>query len=235
MAAYALTRAGARVVMLEAGPEWYARRTRPCSLPDFAIAAPRARRRALRPFGEFDACDGGWEIEGEPYTRAAGHDVRLVARPHARRTHQSLGAHLAALRARRLQGEDQRRARRRLADRLRRHRAVLRPGRRAGRHLRQRRRSSQPPRRQFPSRRPSRAATSCSSRRRRDKLNITCIPSRLSIITKPHHRPTGVPLLRAVQSRLHGRTRTSRVPTCSSRRRSRPAGSRCSPTRWRAR
>jgi choline dehydrogenase-like flavoprotein len=25
-----------------------------------------------RPFGEFDACLGGWEIEGEPYTRAPG-------------------------------------------------------------------------------------------------------------------------------------------------------------------
>jgi choline dehydrogenase-like flavoprotein len=25
-----------------------------------------------RPFGEFDACDGGWEIDGEPYTRAPG-------------------------------------------------------------------------------------------------------------------------------------------------------------------
>ena len=25
-----------------------------------------------RPFGEFDACDGGWEIDGEPYTKAPG-------------------------------------------------------------------------------------------------------------------------------------------------------------------
>ena len=25
-----------------------------------------------RPFGEFDACDGGWDIEGEPFTRAPG-------------------------------------------------------------------------------------------------------------------------------------------------------------------
>ena len=25
-----------------------------------------------RPFGEFDACDGGWEIDGEPFTRAPG-------------------------------------------------------------------------------------------------------------------------------------------------------------------
>ena len=25
-----------------------------------------------RPFGEFDACIGGWDIDGEPYTRAEG-------------------------------------------------------------------------------------------------------------------------------------------------------------------
>jgi choline dehydrogenase-like flavoprotein len=32
----------------------------------------RGRATHTRPFGEFDACDGGWEIDGEPYTRAAG-------------------------------------------------------------------------------------------------------------------------------------------------------------------
>ena len=25
-----------------------------------------------KPFGEFDGCIGGWEIEGEPYTMAEG-------------------------------------------------------------------------------------------------------------------------------------------------------------------
>ena len=51
-----------------------------------------------RPFGEFDACIGGWNVPGEPYTRAPGTRVRLVARPDAGRAHQSLGPHLAALR-----------------------------------------------------------------------------------------------------------------------------------------
>jgi choline dehydrogenase-like flavoprotein len=71
MAAYALTKAGARVVMLEAGPSWFASRDSKMLLP--AYASPR-RGAAIktRPFGEFDACDGGWEIEGEPYTRAPG-------------------------------------------------------------------------------------------------------------------------------------------------------------------
>jgi choline dehydrogenase-like flavoprotein len=32
----------------------------------------RGRATRLRPFGEHDACDGGWEIDGEPYTRAPG-------------------------------------------------------------------------------------------------------------------------------------------------------------------
>jgi choline dehydrogenase-like flavoprotein len=32
----------------------------------------RGRATKTRPFGEFDACDGGWEIDGEPYTQAPG-------------------------------------------------------------------------------------------------------------------------------------------------------------------
>jgi choline dehydrogenase-like flavoprotein len=71
MAAYALTRAGARVVMLEAGPAWYASKNSAMLTPAYATAL-RGRATHLRPFGEFDACDGGWEIDGEPYTKAAG-------------------------------------------------------------------------------------------------------------------------------------------------------------------
>ncbi len=71
MAAYALTQAGARVVLLEAGSKWYASQNSQMFVP--AHATPRrGRATKLRPFGEFDACDGGWEIAGEPYTRAAG-------------------------------------------------------------------------------------------------------------------------------------------------------------------
>ena len=71
MAAYALTKAGARVVMLEAGGEWYASKNSQMLVP--AYASPRrGRSKRIRPFGEFDACDGGWDIEGEPYTVAEG-------------------------------------------------------------------------------------------------------------------------------------------------------------------
>ncbi len=75
MAAYALTRAGARVLVLEAGGPWDNR-------TDSAMLTwpyETDRRGALIPtrhFGEFDACIGGWSLEGEPYTNAPGSDFR---------------------------------------------------------------------------------------------------------------------------------------------------------------
>ncbi len=71
MTAYALTRAGARVIMLEAGPEWWSTKNSQMMLPNYA-SPRRGKATRLRPFGEFDACDGGWEVDGEPYTRAEG-------------------------------------------------------------------------------------------------------------------------------------------------------------------
>ncbi|MDB4890421.1 MAG: oxidoreductase [Gemmatimonadetes bacterium] len=71
MAAYALTQAGAKVVMLEAGGEWYASKDSAMLTPAWASPRRGASKR-IRPFGEFDACDGGWDIEGEPFTRAPG-------------------------------------------------------------------------------------------------------------------------------------------------------------------
>ena len=75
MSAYALTQAGAKVVMLEAGGEWYASRDSKMLLPAYASPRRGASNRQ-RPFGEFDACDGGWDIEGEPYTSAPGSNFR---------------------------------------------------------------------------------------------------------------------------------------------------------------
>ncbi|MEO7456703.1 MAG: GMC family oxidoreductase [Gemmatimonadaceae bacterium] len=71
MAAYALTQQGAKVVMLEAGGEWYASKDSQMLTPAWASPRRGASKRT-RPFGEFDACDGGWDIEGEPFTRAPG-------------------------------------------------------------------------------------------------------------------------------------------------------------------
>jgi choline dehydrogenase-like flavoprotein len=71
MAAYALTKAGANVIMLEAGGSWYASRDSKMLVPSYS-SPRRGGSTKVRPFGEFDACDGGWEIDGEPYTVASG-------------------------------------------------------------------------------------------------------------------------------------------------------------------
>ncbi|QXD14006.1 GMC family oxidoreductase [Rhodocaloribacter litoris] len=71
MAARILTEAGAEVVMLEAGPMWDAAKDGHM----FTWNYESMRRGAAtdeKPFGEFDGCIGGWEIEGEPYTHAEG-------------------------------------------------------------------------------------------------------------------------------------------------------------------
>jgi choline dehydrogenase-like flavoprotein len=71
MAAYALTRAGARVVMLEAGPEWFP--DRDSVMLQWPYQSPRRGAATQKnQFGEFDACYGGFDIEGEPYTTAPG-------------------------------------------------------------------------------------------------------------------------------------------------------------------
>jgi len=71
MAAYQLTQAGANVVLLEAGAPWD--NTRDSAMLRWAHESPRRGSSTReRPFGEFDACIGGWNVEGEPFTRAPG-------------------------------------------------------------------------------------------------------------------------------------------------------------------
>ena len=71
MAAMVLTQAGANVVMLEAGPMWDS--TTDSAMFKWPYDSPR-RGAAIpeRQFGEFDGALGGWTIEGEPYTSAPG-------------------------------------------------------------------------------------------------------------------------------------------------------------------
>ncbi len=72
MAAYALSRAGADVMLLEAGGPWD-NATADSAMLTWPYETPRRGAATReRPFGEFDACIGGWNIEGEPYTRAPG-------------------------------------------------------------------------------------------------------------------------------------------------------------------
>ncbi|WP_164123754.1 MULTISPECIES: GMC oxidoreductase [Sphingobacterium] len=70
MAGYILAHAGLKVLMLEAGPFY-----------DPAIDAlqlrwpwesPRRGASTTRPFGDFDAAYGGWQIDGEPYSKTNG-------------------------------------------------------------------------------------------------------------------------------------------------------------------
>ncbi len=71
MAAKVLTEAGADCVMLEAGPMWDP--VRDSYMFKWNYESPR-RGAAIpeRHFGEFDAALGGWSLDGEPYTSAPG-------------------------------------------------------------------------------------------------------------------------------------------------------------------
>jgi choline dehydrogenase-like flavoprotein len=71
MAAHVLTKAGANVVMLEAGGMWD--NAKDSAMLKWPYQSPRRGGSTKeRPFGEFDACIGGWELDGEPYTKAEG-------------------------------------------------------------------------------------------------------------------------------------------------------------------
>ena len=75
MAAYALTRAGARVLLLEAGGPWD--NATDSAMLQWPYDSPRRGASTReRPFGEFDGCIGGWEVDGEPYTTAPGSEFR---------------------------------------------------------------------------------------------------------------------------------------------------------------
>jgi choline dehydrogenase-like flavoprotein len=76
MAAYALTRAGVRVLLLEAGRDYDpALETPMWNLPEEAPL--RGTATPDKPMGYYDATvDGGWEVPREPYTLAEGTDFR---------------------------------------------------------------------------------------------------------------------------------------------------------------
>ena len=71
MAAYVLSKAGLKVCLLEAGAMYDPQK----NITQLKWSYESPRRGAgtkFRPFGDFDACYHGWEIDGEPYTKAAG-------------------------------------------------------------------------------------------------------------------------------------------------------------------
>ena len=71
MAAKVLADAGANVIMLEAGPLWYSESH--AAMFQWNYMSPRrGGPTPAKQWGEFDGAIGGWSIEGEPYTHAEG-------------------------------------------------------------------------------------------------------------------------------------------------------------------
>jgi choline dehydrogenase-like flavoprotein len=71
MAAYVLANAGLKVCLLEAGPN-YDPRENSSQLKQPWESPRRGAPTKFRPFGDFDGCYWGWEIDGEPYTQKDG-------------------------------------------------------------------------------------------------------------------------------------------------------------------
>ena len=67
MATYVLAHAGLKVCLLEAGP-MYDPAKNSCQLNRPWDSPRRGASTKFRPFGDFDGCYWGWEIDGEPYT-----------------------------------------------------------------------------------------------------------------------------------------------------------------------
>ena len=71
MTAHVLTAAGADVIMLEAGPMWD--NSKDSAMFKWPYESPRRGASTHeRQFGEFGANLGGWSLDGEPYTSAPG-------------------------------------------------------------------------------------------------------------------------------------------------------------------
>src|SRR3989442_2207977 len=102
MAAYALTKAGADVVVLEAGGPWD--NAKDSAMLTWPYESPRRGKSTKeRPFGEFDACIGGWGKPRGPYTRAPGTEFGWGRAGLGRGPAQPLGGRFRPLRARQLQ------------------------------------------------------------------------------------------------------------------------------------
>lgn len=72
MAAKILGNAGLKVAVMEAGGEFDPAKDEYRTQMRWPWESPRRGANTVRPFGDFDAAWGGWEIDGEPYTRTEG-------------------------------------------------------------------------------------------------------------------------------------------------------------------
>ncbi|HMQ07676.1 MAG TPA: GMC family oxidoreductase [Saprospiraceae bacterium] len=72
MAAKVLADAGLDIAIVEAGSFYDPAEEKSKTQMKWPWESPRRGASTTRPFGDFDAAFGGWEIEGEPYTRKEG-------------------------------------------------------------------------------------------------------------------------------------------------------------------
>lgn len=72
MATKILAEAGLNIAVVEAGPNFDPTNPEDRTQLRWPWESPRRGAGNIRPFGDFDSAYGGWEIEGEPYTRAPG-------------------------------------------------------------------------------------------------------------------------------------------------------------------
>jgi len=72
MATKILSEAGLNVAVIEAGPFFDPADSEQKTQLKWPWESPRRGAGSTRVFGDFDSAYGGWEIEGEPYTRKAG-------------------------------------------------------------------------------------------------------------------------------------------------------------------
>lgn len=77
MATYQLANAGLKVALVEAGPFYDPASEEQRTQLRYPWESPRrGASTTRRPFGDYNACLGGWEIDGEPYTQTEGTDFR---------------------------------------------------------------------------------------------------------------------------------------------------------------
>lgn len=72
MATKILAEAGLKVAVVEAGPFFDPKDPNQMTQMKWPWESPRRGANTVRPFGDFDAAYGGWDIEGEPYTHKNG-------------------------------------------------------------------------------------------------------------------------------------------------------------------
>lgn len=72
MSAKILGNAGLKVAVMEAGGEFDPAKDEFRTQMRWPWESPRRGANTVRPFGDFDAAWGGWEIDGEPYTHTEG-------------------------------------------------------------------------------------------------------------------------------------------------------------------